>query len=80
MNVATEPSIMGRLGYVQYGHWDTRMEPTETMRENVEIAAGQFQDLLTELKDLVEEKIPALEEDLAAAGAPWTPGRGLPGG
>ena len=80
MNVATEPSIMGRLGYVQYGHWDTRMEPTETMLENVEIAAGQFQDLLTELKDLVEEKIPALEEDLAAAGAPWTPGRGLPGG
>ena len=29
---------------------------------------------------LVEQELPALERKLEAAGVPWTPGRGVPGG
>jgi len=80
MNMATTPSIADRVGYAQYGHWDTRMEPTETMRENVEIAAGEFSEFVGEFRGFLEVDLPALEKELADAGAPWTPGRKLPGG
>ena len=74
------PSFRGRLSYVQYGHWDTRQEPTATQRTQVEIAQREFAVFLGELKDLVDGDLVRLEAELAAAGAPWTPGRRLPGG
>jgi hypothetical protein len=80
MNEATVPSISGRVGNVQYGHWNTRMEPTETMRESVDIAASQFEEFMRGFTTFIEVELPALEQDLADAGAPWTPGRKLPGG
>jgi hypothetical protein len=79
LNEPSVPSISGRLGTAR-GLWDTRMEPTETMRMELAIAAGEFADLEPELADLIEGELMRLEEDLAAAGAPWTPGRRLPGG
>ena len=74
------PSIRGRVGYVQYGHWETRQEPTETQKTNIEIAEREYAAFLGELKSLIEVDLVQLEADLAAAGAPWTPGRRLRGG
>lgn len=79
-NMPSVPSIRGRLGYVQYGHWDTRQEPTETQRTSFQIAEREFATFLSEFRTLVEVELVRLEDDLAAAGAPWTPGRRLPGG
>ena len=79
-NMPSAPSFRGRLSYVQYGHWDTRQEPTATQRTQVEIAQREFAVFLGELKDLVDGDLVRLEAELAAAGAPWTPGRRLPGG
>jgi len=73
------PSIRGRAGGIAGGHWETRQTPTETQRESLRIAAGEFETLRGELRTLVDETLAQLEADLEAAGAPWTPGRKIPG-
>jgi hypothetical protein len=79
-NEASEPSIQDRVGYVQFGHWNTRQEPTQTQRTSIEIAEREFAAFIGGFTRLVEVDLVRLENDLAAAGAPWTPGRRLPGG
>jgi len=77
LNESSAPSIQGRAGSAAYGHWGTRQLPTATMRTNMEIASAGFGDVLQVLVTLIDEDLVQLEEDLAAAGAPWTPGRRL---
>ena len=79
-NEPAAPSIRNRLGRTASGHWGTREMPTATQREQVRIAAEQFEPLAAELQTLIERDLAALEADLEAAGAPWTPGRRLPPG
>ena len=79
LNQASSPSVSGRLGNVAGGHWGTRMEPTASQRRNVEIAASELPGVETELAALIEGRLADLEEALAAAGAPWTPGRRVGG-
>jgi hypothetical protein len=79
-NMPSVPSIRSRVGYTQYGHWDTRQNPTETQRESIRIAESEFRSFLAEFRTLLEVDLVRLEADLAAAGAPWTPGRKLGGG
>ncbi len=74
------PSIRGRVGRVVGGHWDTRQTPTATHRRNLEIARTDFDGLRRDLSAVLETTLPQLEVALEAAGAPWTPGRRLPGG
>ena len=74
------PSIMGRIGQVAGGHWGTRQEPTATMRSSLAIARAGFEEVTAELRSLLDEVLAGLEADLAAAGAPWTPGRETLGG
>ena len=75
LNEPSAPSILGRIGQVAGGHWGTRQPPTETQRGSLEIARGGFERVSVALGALLEEALPALEADLEAAGAPWTPGR-----
>ncbi len=72
------PGIRGRLGTAR-GLWDTRMAPTATMRRDLEIARTDFADLENKLAAFLDVDLMSLEEELAAAGAPWTPGRKLRG-
>jgi hypothetical protein len=51
---------------------------TETNKHNYEIAAEDFEKLLESLRQAVEQDLKKLEDKLEAAGAPWTPGRGVP--
>jgi hypothetical protein len=60
---------------VIYGHWETRQMPTATMRRDLTLATGALQILIRELAGLLSGDFARLEADLAAAGAPWTPGR-----
>ena len=78
LSEASAPSINGRLGSAIYQHWQTRQMPTETHRQNVEIAATDFAVLRRDLTAILETDLPALESALEAAGAPWTPGRRIP--
>ena len=70
----TSPSIRGRVGRA-YGYTlTTTAAPTGTQKRQVEIAAEAFGPVLDGLKSLVAD-LEALEAEMDAAGAPWTPGR-----
>ena len=77
LNQPSAPSIMGRIGQVAGGHWGTRQEPTETQRASLEIAREGFDEVVAALRSLLRDDLAALERDMEAAGAPWTPGRGV---
>jgi hypothetical protein len=79
-NEPSPPSIQSRLGYAQWGHWATRQEPTDTQRWSFEIAQREFSTFLGDFRRMLDVDLVQLENDLAAAGAPWTPGRKLGGG
>jgi photosystem II stability/assembly factor-like uncharacterized protein len=51
---------------------------TATARRGYEIAADGFGTLLEEMRATIEVDLKKLQAELEAAGAPWTPGRGLP--
>ncbi len=72
------PGIVDRVQQIVGGHWATTYGPTQTHRRNFEIAAQEFEALLEPLRRLIEVDLVALGQRLEAAGAPWTPGRGVP--
>ena len=77
LNEPIVPSIMGRIGQVAGGHWGTRQEPTATQRASLAIAREGLGEVVAALRSLLDEDLAALERDMEAAGAPWTPGRRL---
>ncbi len=70
----TLPSILNRVGRATRG-WGSSSAATTTSQQSYEAAAAAFEEVLEELRVLVEEDLAALEADMEAAGAPWTPGR-----
>jgi len=74
LNEPSVPSIQNRISYVIGGHWETRQMPTQTQRDNIEIARGEFEVLLPELRSLIDHRVSGLGTDLRAAGAPWSRG------
>jgi len=74
MNEATVPSLMSRVGTVISGHWETRQNPTDTQKQNIELAESEFSAFEENLGSYLDE-LNQYELDLEKAGAPWTPGR-----
>ena len=70
----SSPSLMRRLDM----QLRSTSPVTETNRRGYAIAAEGFEVLLPKLQQLIEVDLPRLEEEMEAAGAPWTPGRLLP--
>ncbi|MEM8863071.1 MAG: glycosyl hydrolase, partial [Chloroflexota bacterium] len=77
LNEPNSATLMGRMWLLDYGHWNTTQEPTATMRESLEIATTGYADVKKKLTKAIDKDLVKLEKDLAAAGAPWTPGRRL---
>ena len=77
LNQPRVPSIMGRIGQVAGGHWGTRQEPTGTQRASLATAREGFEEVVGALRSLLRDDLAVLERDMEAAGAPWTPGRGV---
>jgi photosystem II stability/assembly factor-like uncharacterized protein len=71
---AAAPSLMERVS----AQLSTTCPITETVKHNYEIAADAFAKVLEDLRVLIEEDLKKLGDELEAAGAPWTPGRGVP--
>ena len=72
------PSITDRIFTIVGGHWNTRLGPTQTHRDSLRVAAEQLGSVQETLRRLIETDLAQIEEQLEAAGAPWTPGRRLP--
>ncbi len=68
-------SINRRVQSVVGSQWSVTSPPTESQRDAYRWAGEAFTEVLTELRQLVQTDLVALEDQLEAAGAPWTPGR-----
>jgi hypothetical protein len=73
-NEPTLPAIVDRMTTAVNG-LTTTAAPTQTHREALARAEADFVPLLARLKQAVEVDLRAIEQQLNAAGAPWTPGR-----
>jgi hypothetical protein len=71
------PSVNARIYSIVGRLWDSNMPPAQSDRDQYRFAADAYVAMLENLRTLVQADIPSLEQDLAAAGAPWTPGRPL---
>ncbi len=72
------PGIVSRVQQVVRGSYSGTYGPTTTHRRNYDVAASEFGVIYDDLKQLIEVDLPALEDSLEAAGAPYTSGRRLP--
>ena len=72
------PTISSRIGNALFGTFRSSHGPTGTNREQFEIAAEEFSEVVDELKAVLEEDFEALKTSLDEAGVPWTSGRELP--
>ena len=72
------PTPRQRLGVARLGNFQSTYGPTPTHSRSLEIAEQELSAARARLARLLEERLPALERRLEAAGAPWTPGRPLP--
>lgn len=73
-NEPTLPAIVDRIGTSVNG-LTTTAAPTQTHREALARAEADFVPVLARLRQAVETDLRAIEQQLNAAGAPWTPGR-----
>ncbi len=74
-NEPTSASITARVSEVIQYHWSGSGAPTATQRQNLQWAADAFGPVRTQVEQLVERDLKALETAAEAAGAPWTAGR-----
>ena len=70
--------LMSRINNIIWGHWWSTAGPTDTHYRDYEIAAKQFEQVYSNLRQLLETDLVNLQNKLDDLGAPWTPGRSLP--
>ncbi|HEV7241910.1 MAG TPA: glycosyl hydrolase [Thermoanaerobaculia bacterium] len=68
------PSLLDRVTNAVAGLSSTQ-PPTQTYRESLASAEQQFAPLATRLRHVIEVDLAAIEKQMNAIGAPWTPGR-----
>lgn len=77
-NEAAYPGFNSRLRTMMFGAMGSTEGPTGTHKKQFDIVLDEYQQVADTLKQLVEQEIPDLNKRLDDAGAPWTPGRGIP--
>ena len=77
-NESSYPGFNARLRTMMQGAMGSSEGPTGTHMQQYDIVVEEYQSVSGKLNDLVEKKIPKLNKKLDEAGAPWTPGRGIP--
>jgi hypothetical protein len=73
-NEPAPPSLLDRIGNA-VGGLGTTQPPTETHRQSLALAEREFAPLAARLRQLIEVDLAAIEKQMNALGAPWTPGR-----
>jgi hypothetical protein len=71
-------TISRRVQVAQIGTSLSTYGPTPTHRRSLEIAEQELAKARERLNAVLEQRLPAFEKQLEAAGAPWTPGRRVP--
>ena len=73
-NEPAPPSLLDRIGNA-VGGLGTTQAPTQTHRESLTLAETEFAPLAARIRQAVETELRAIEQQMNALGAPWTPGR-----
>jgi photosystem II stability/assembly factor-like uncharacterized protein len=73
-NEPAPPALVDRITTAVNG-FTTTSAPTNTHREALAIAEEQFVPLLAGMRQAIDVELAAIDKELNAAGAPWTPGR-----
>ena len=71
------PQIMplsNRVQYIAWGMWGSTSQPTQTMIDNYAVLIEELPKALMQMEQM-NENLKAIEKQLDAHGAPWTPGR-----
>jgi photosystem II stability/assembly factor-like uncharacterized protein/uncharacterized coiled-coil protein SlyX len=71
----TPKSVTSRVGYLSYSQYYSTAPPSKGHLLSFEIAKEEFEPILQEVRRLSDEVLPALQQKLERAGAPFTPGR-----
>ena len=71
-------TISRRVQVAQMGTSLSTYGPTPTHRRSLEIAEEELGKVRERLNAVLEQRLPALEKKLQAAGAPWAPGQPVP--
>ncbi len=74
-NENTAPSVGERVSAIVGAQRMSTARPTPTQMTQYTVAAQDFEQVLAQLRTLVEVDLARLEKEMEAAGAPWTPGR-----
>ena len=69
------PGIRSRVQGIIGGQIASSSAPTQTQRDQYQIAAGQFKKVLDDLSRLIKKELADLENRMEEISAPWTPGR-----
>ena len=77
-NEAAYPGFMSRLNTMMKGAMGSTTGPTETHKAQYGIVLEEYEEVIDDLKAILAEDLPGINEKLDEAGAPWTPGRGIP--
>ena len=77
-NESAYPGLNSRLRTMMMAAMGSTEGPTGTHRQQYDIVAEEYGEVIGDLKQVVEVDLPALNEKLDDAGAPWTPGRKIP--
>ncbi|NIO00755.1 MAG: glycosyl hydrolase [Candidatus Latescibacteria bacterium] len=72
------PTINSRLRFAMGGTRHSTYGPTPTLKNSLEIAYVQFDELKATLENILNEQLPEMEEALRKAGAPWVEGQPIP--
>lgn len=70
----TPAAINDRINQIEEEERFSTVRPTQTHIDSYQIAAQQFGEQLSKLRQLVDVDLKKLEDDMEKAGAPWTPG------
>ena len=68
-------SINERLGNLIYAFYRSTSAPTSTQKRNYQIIREEFPEVHSQLKQISEVTVPAIEAEMEAAGVPYTSGR-----
>ncbi len=77
LEIDQAPSLSSRINTAIYAGMSSSTDPTETARMVKRIAEEKLGPVLAILKGILETDIPAIDAELNANQAPWTPGRVL---
>ena len=77
-NQTRPPSIEERASVAYFGSLQSTQGPTQTHRQQYEIAADGYREIRKRLKKLIDKELEKLKRTVDQAGIPWTSGRKVP--